>query len=110
MSECIPWDQFAEADHEGLSATRGGPARDARLVIAKGTLVFDVFHTTVVDAVESWIERSAKKVDADETSVHAGNAMCRRRECPTVLLMLPCPAALCGRHSRALEIAKPCRY
>jgi len=33
MSECIPWDELAEAYHEGLSASRDRPTKDARLVI-----------------------------------------------------------------------------
>jgi len=33
MSECIPWDELAEAYYEGLSDTQGRPTKDARLVI-----------------------------------------------------------------------------
>ena len=33
MSECIPWDELAEAYYEGLSNTHGRPTKDARLVI-----------------------------------------------------------------------------
>lgn len=33
MSECIPWDELAEAYYEGLPTNRGRPAKDARLVI-----------------------------------------------------------------------------
>ena len=33
MSECIPWDELAEAYYEGLSSTQGRPTKDARLVI-----------------------------------------------------------------------------
>ena len=33
MSECIPWDDLAEAYYEGLSTTQGRPTKDARLVI-----------------------------------------------------------------------------
>jgi hypothetical protein len=33
MSECIPWDDLAEAYYEGLSSTQGRPTKDARLVI-----------------------------------------------------------------------------
>ena len=122
MSECIPWDELAEAYYEGLPATRGRPAKDARLVIGAviikhklclsdretvaqiqenpylqyfvglpgyqmkepfapslfveirkrmGTSVFDVFHTAVVDAVESRRERSSKTVDTKAVSAEA---------------------------------------
>ena len=33
MSECIPWDDLAEAYYEGLSSTQGRPTKEARLVI-----------------------------------------------------------------------------
>ena len=33
LSECIPWDELAEGYYQGLSATLGRPAKDARLVI-----------------------------------------------------------------------------
>ena len=33
MSECIPWDELAEAYYEGLSRAQGRPTKDARLVI-----------------------------------------------------------------------------
>ena len=33
MSQCIPWDDLAEAYYEGLDATQGRPTKDARLVI-----------------------------------------------------------------------------
>ncbi len=33
MSECIPWDELAEAYYEGLSVSQGRPTKDARLVI-----------------------------------------------------------------------------
>ena len=33
MSECIPWDDLAEAYYQGFSATQGRPTKDARLVI-----------------------------------------------------------------------------
>ena len=33
MTECIPWDELAEAYYEGLSSTQGRPTKDARLVI-----------------------------------------------------------------------------
>lgn len=33
MSECIPWDDLAEAYYEGLSSSHGRPTKDARLVI-----------------------------------------------------------------------------
>ena len=33
MSDCIPWDDLAEAYYEGLSRTQGRPTKDARLVI-----------------------------------------------------------------------------
>ena len=33
MSQCIPWDELAEAYYEGLSVTQGRPTKDARLVI-----------------------------------------------------------------------------
>ncbi|RLP53237.1 MAG: transposase [Ketobacter sp.] len=33
MSECIPWDELAEAYYKGLSGTQGRPTKDARLVI-----------------------------------------------------------------------------
>lgn len=33
MSECIPWDELAEAYYEGLSSTQGRPTKEARRVI-----------------------------------------------------------------------------
>ena len=33
MSECIPWDDLAEAYHTSLSSTQGRPAKEARLMI-----------------------------------------------------------------------------
>jgi len=33
LSHCIPWDELAEGYYQGLSARRGRPAKDARLVI-----------------------------------------------------------------------------
>jgi hypothetical protein len=33
MSECIPWDELAEAYYDGLSVSQGRPTKDARLVI-----------------------------------------------------------------------------
>jgi len=33
LSECIPWDELAEAYYQGLSEKRGRPTKDARLVI-----------------------------------------------------------------------------
>lgn len=33
MSECIPWDELADAYYEGLSSTQGRPTKEARLVI-----------------------------------------------------------------------------
>lgn len=33
MTQCIPWDELAEAYYEGLSSTQGRPTKDARLVI-----------------------------------------------------------------------------
>ena len=33
LSECIPWDELAEAYYHGLSEKRGRPTKDARLVI-----------------------------------------------------------------------------
>ena len=33
MSECIPWDELAEAYYQGLSVSQGRPTKDARLVI-----------------------------------------------------------------------------
>ena len=33
MSQCIPWDELAEAYYAGLSSTQGRPSKDARLVI-----------------------------------------------------------------------------
>jgi len=33
LSECMPWDELAEAYYQGLSEKRGRPAKDARLVI-----------------------------------------------------------------------------
>lgn len=33
LSECIPWDELAEAYYEALSETRGRPSKDPRLVI-----------------------------------------------------------------------------
>ena len=33
MSDCIPWDDLAEAYYKGLSRTQGRPTKDARLVI-----------------------------------------------------------------------------
>ncbi|MCK9606377.1 MAG: transposase [Methylomonas sp.] len=33
LSECIPWDELAESYYQGLSADRGRPLKDARLVI-----------------------------------------------------------------------------
>jgi len=33
MSECIPWDELAEAYYQGLSSTQGRPTKEARLVI-----------------------------------------------------------------------------
>ncbi len=33
MGECIPWDELAEGYYQGISATQGRPAKDARLVI-----------------------------------------------------------------------------
>ena len=33
LSQCIPWDELAEAYYEGLSATQGRPTKEARLVI-----------------------------------------------------------------------------
>ena len=33
MSQCMPWDELAEAYYTGLSSTQGRPTKDARLVI-----------------------------------------------------------------------------
>jgi IS5 family transposase len=33
MTQCIPWDELAEAYYDGLSSTQGRPTKDARLVI-----------------------------------------------------------------------------
>jgi hypothetical protein len=33
ISQCIPWDELAEAYYEGLSVSQGRPTKDARLVI-----------------------------------------------------------------------------
>ena len=33
MSDCIPWDELAEAYYKSLSSTQGRPTKDARLVI-----------------------------------------------------------------------------
>jgi IS5 family transposase len=33
LSECIPWDELAESYYQGLSADRGRPLKDARLMI-----------------------------------------------------------------------------
>lgn len=33
MTECIPWDELAEAYYQGLSVSHGRPTKDARLVI-----------------------------------------------------------------------------
>ena len=33
MSDCIPWDDLAEAYYSSLSSTQGRPAKEARLVI-----------------------------------------------------------------------------
>lgn len=33
LSQCIPWDDLAEGYYQGLSATQGRPAKNARLVI-----------------------------------------------------------------------------
>lgn len=33
MARCIPWDQLADGYHQSLSANKGRPAKDARLVI-----------------------------------------------------------------------------
>ncbi len=32
MTRCIPWDQLADGYHQSLSANKGRPAKDARLV------------------------------------------------------------------------------
>ncbi|NOZ53892.1 MAG: transposase [Gammaproteobacteria bacterium] len=33
MTRCIPWDQLADGYHQSLSANKGRPVKDARLVI-----------------------------------------------------------------------------
>ena len=32
MTQCIPWDELAEAYYDGLCSTQGRPTKDARLV------------------------------------------------------------------------------
>ena len=120
MSECIPWDELAEAYYEGLSSTQGRPTKDARLVIGAviikhklclsdletvakiqenpylqyfvglpgyqmqapfvpslfveirkrmGQSVFDVFHNTVIEAVDNAKQKPvARRKKSEEQS------------------------------------------
>ena len=124
MSECIPWDELAEAYYEGLSSTQGRPTKDARLVIGAviikhklclsdretvaqiqenpylqyfvglpgyqmqapfvpslfveirkrmGQSVFDVFHNTVIEAVDNAKQKPAARRKTSEEQSNDDN-------------------------------------